>query len=348
MQRIVRRSVGEEAAAFAEAKKTFRLIERESALKSTGFSRDELWEAVFLGHRQDATSIPIAPPDGIDIRPYLYGKTIEAFDRHVMHGVHPAAIVSMFTPPQPFITADALRMLSINGGLNFRHTIISEFIYPDQSKGIKRLDRRIRQVMRSTQSVSGRHRLSPEASVALQDPGVDLFDRQRVSSPLALALAAPRGGKSVLLGRFINHVLATKAHARVPAADTLAEDILTTLVNEVYRNEVPRNRPGLPKHEPRLSHLIDYLSTWPFKGAALDRAEELKLALGQFRAQTERNVSTITNRAMDVAEGGVGLMGGMAGKSLPLVYAMRDSAQKESIPLTDSISNQTNSTLPER
>lgn len=175
--------------------------------------------------------------------------------------------------------------------------------------------------------------------------GVDLFDRQLVSAPLVLALAAPRGGKSVLLGRIINDVLACKAcarvravdfgesfgplvdvlvgrhlrfeagtektinvwdcdglesgilpdevqvgfvvgdllpFARVPAEDSLAEDILTTLVNEVYRNEVPRNRPGLPKHEPRLSHLVDYLSTWPFKGAAAERAEALKLALNQF------------------------------------------------------------------
>jgi hypothetical protein len=70
--------------------------------------------------------------------------------------------------------------------------------------------------------------------------------------------------------------------ARVPAHDTLAEDVLTTLVGEVYRNEVPRNRPGLPKHEPLLSHLVDYLSTWPFKRAAAERAEALKLALGQF------------------------------------------------------------------
>src|SRR5262249_58384426 len=49
--------------------------------------------------------------------------------------------------------------------------------------------------------------------------GIDLFDRQQVSSPLALALAAPRGGKSVLLGRIINDVLATKAHARARAVD---------------------------------------------------------------------------------------------------------------------------------
>lgn len=70
--------------------------------------------------------------------------------------------------------------------------------------------------------------------------------------------------------------------ARVPAGDALAEDRLTTMVNGVYRNEAPRNRAGMPKCEPTLSHLVDYLSNWPFKGASANRAEELKLALGQF------------------------------------------------------------------
>jgi hypothetical protein len=49
--------------------------------------------------------------------------------------------------------------------------------------------------------------------------GVDLFDRQLIPSPLVLALAAPRGGKSVLLGRIINDALATKARACVRAVD---------------------------------------------------------------------------------------------------------------------------------
>jgi hypothetical protein len=175
--------------------------------------------------------------------------------------------------------------------------------------------------------------------------GFDLFDRQLIPSPLVLALAVPRGGKSILIARMMSDILACKAHARVravdfgesfgpmvdvlngrhlrfeadtiktinvwdydglergempdevqvgfvvgdlmqlariPASDALAEDILTTIVNEVYRNEVPRNRPRMPKHEPRLSYLVDDLSTWPFKGGAANRAEELKLALTQF------------------------------------------------------------------
>jgi hypothetical protein len=487
-RQIALRTIDNEEVAFAEAEKTFRLIERESALRFTRFTREDLWEAVYLGHRQNATSVPAVPDDGVDVRHYLCGEAIEASGVYVMHGNFPAAIVSMFTPPQPFITADALRLLSVNGTLNFRHTVVSEFIYPDQGKAVKRLDRRIRQVMRSSQSLSGRQRLSPEASVALQDLsgirhdlaggreaiaqvrfyvvvygepartraeltlslenldryceqivaeirkingadadreeqgalsvlypkalvgaadgrpnsreitetasslapliptesewcgaprphtlfslptgkliGIDLFDRQVVSSPLALALAAPRGGKSVLLGRIINDVLATKARARVravdfgesfgplvdvldgrhlrfeagtdrtinvwdynglergelpdevqvafvvgdlmqlarvPADDTLAEDILTTLVGEVYRNEAPRNRPGLPKHEPRLSHLVDYLATWPFKGAASERAEALKLALGQFCGHSFLDAPTHPDFAGDSA-----------------------------------------------
>src|SRR6266508_2985673 len=386
-RQIAIRTIDNEEAAFAEAEKTFRLIEQESALRFIRFTREELWEAVYLGHRQNATSVPTIPDDGVDVRHYLCGETIEVSGSYVMHGNCPAAIVSMFTPPQPFITADALRLLSVNGTLNFRHTVVSEFIYPDQSKAVRRLDRRIRQVMRSTQSLSGRQRLSPESSVAPLIPtesewggsprphtlfslptgkliGIDLFDRQVVSSPLALALAAPRGGKSVLLGRIINDVLATKARARVravdfgesfgplvdvlggrhlrfeagtdrtinvwdfdglergelpdevqvafvvgdlmqlarvPADDTLAEDILTTLAGEVYRNEVPRNRPGFPKHEPRLSHLVDYLATWPFKGAAAERAEALKLALNQFREHSFLDSPTHPDFAGDSA-----------------------------------------------
>lgn len=468
-EQIVRRIQAAEAAALTEADKTFRLIERECPLALTPFTREELWAAVYFGHRQNATSVPVLPEDGTDVREYLCGETIEANGHYVLHGAVPAAVLTLFTPPQPHVTADALRMLAVNGGLNFRHTLISEFIYPDQRKGVKRLDRRISQVGRSAQSLTGKQKLSPEARVALDDLallrqdlaggraalaqlrcsaivyaepartraalgqslqqldrhceqliselrklsgadadreepvalrvlyprllvgetdarltgreitetthslapliptetewrgaprphtlfslptgkliGLDLFDRQLVPAPLILALAAPRGGKSVLLGRISNDVLATKAHscvravdfgesfaplvdvlngrhlrfhpgtaqtinvwdydglergalpdevqigfvvgdllqlARVPANDTLAEDILTTLVTEVYRNEVPRNRPGHPKHEPTLAHLVDALSTWPFKGAAAQRTEELKLALGQF------------------------------------------------------------------
>src|SRR5262249_557123 len=64
---VVKRTLAEEAAAFAEAEKTFRLIERETAIKFTAFTREELWAAVFLGHRMNAASLPTVPGDGSDI-----------------------------------------------------------------------------------------------------------------------------------------------------------------------------------------------------------------------------------------------------------------------------------------
>ena len=61
------------------------------------------------------------------------------------------------------------------------------------------------------------------------------------------------------------------------ADDMIAEDILMLLVDEVYKNQVPRNRPGREKHEPRLSHLLDLLKGNPFskKHAAKERSETI-------------------------------------------------------------------------
>ena len=136
----MRRLLRDEREARERAEKVFRLVERECPLRLRRFDHEELWDAVYLGHRQDAQSVPILPyVHGLDVRNYLCGETIEAGGDHVMHGAHPAAIVSMFTPPQPAITADALRALTLNPSLNFRHTIIAEFVYLDQRKATKRL-----------------------------------------------------------------------------------------------------------------------------------------------------------------------------------------------------------------
>jgi hypothetical protein len=167
---VVRRLVQDELDEQEKAEKVFRLIERECPLDMKRFKRDNLWEAVYLGHRQDSQSVPILPDVfGLDIRNYLCCESISCEGNYVMHGSHPAAIVSMFTPPQPFVTADALRALSFNPALNFRHTVVSEFIYPDQRKTAKQLDRRIRQVRRTTIRGDGRVKVSPEARASLTD-----------------------------------------------------------------------------------------------------------------------------------------------------------------------------------
>jgi hypothetical protein len=485
---VVRRLLRDEREAHGRAEKVFRLIERECPLSLRRFSRQELWEAIYLGHRQNARSIPILPDvEGLDIREYLCGETIDGSGSHIMHGAHPAAIVSMFTPPQPAITADALRALTLNPALNFRHTIIAEFVYLDQRKATKRLDRRIRQVRRSYTRADGRVKQSPEARAALLDletvrdhitgsrealidarfyavvyaepartrgemrrsfdnldryceqmvtamqsiPGVEaareepdslralyhraiigeadhrpvgreitevagslaalapvesawegarrphtlcstptgrliglnFFDSAKISSPLALVLGEPGSGKSTFMARFINDVLATLPEARVRAVDfgeslgphvdvtrgrhlrfniddkrtinvwdypglelgempdetqialvvmdamklarvkpddNVAEDILTNVITEVYRNEIPRNGHNKPRHEPVHSHLLALLESYPFQTTGVrERAATLALALEKYREHPWLDAPTHPDFASD-------------------------------------------------
>lgn len=465
--RITRRTIADERHAIEEADKTFRLIEQQSPLRLKRFTREELWEAVYLGHRQNANIAPMLPNrPGRDVRDYLSLETIAGDGNFVMHGKYPAAVISLFVPPQPYIFADCMRVLTFNPALNFRHTIITDYVYLDQEKARKSLDKRIRQVSRANRgttrhgSFEGRKALDqlshvreavtgdtealvkarfyavvysdaatdkeslrtslqnldrncehlvtairhiPGAEAEREEPaalravyhralvgelsnqptgreilettdslatltptesawpgspqphticstptghltGFNLYDRNLVTSPLVLLIAQPRGGKSVFMCRIINDVLATKANVRVRAVDygkslaplvevlngrylrfdegtktintwdypglelgqlpddlqktfvvadlmhlcraedVIAEDILMYLVDEVYKNQVPRNRPGREKHEPRLSHLLDLLKATPFKEqAAKDRCETLRISLESFR-----------------------------------------------------------------
>jgi hypothetical protein len=60
--------------------------------------------------------------------------------------------------------------------------------------------------------------------------------------------------------------------ARVKPDDNIAEDILTNVVTEVFKNEVPRNGADRPRHEPTHSHLLAMLETYPFQSQAVETA----------------------------------------------------------------------------
>ena len=88
--------------------------------------------------------------------------------------------------------------------------------------------------------------------------------------------------------------------AQARDSDSLAEDILNTLVSEVYKNEAPRNAAGLPKHEPTHVHLLELLKSYPFKHkAAQERAESLSLALERFRDHPWLDAPTHPDFAVD-------------------------------------------------
>lgn len=336
---VVRRQLDDEQRAYSHANRVWRQFENSSPLTLRRFTRQEIWEAAFFGHCQNKSSVPIlSERPGRDLREYLCGETVEGELNYLMHGEYPVAIVSMFTPPNEFVTADALRGLIGRRDFNSRHTITTEYLFPEQRKETKRLDRRIKQVKRTftkrdnpegaaalrslravreevagaresllptrfyvilygerarnlaelKQSVDGldeqcermisairqipganADREEPEAlralyptaiagelspkltgreltevsnSVAALTPtedswhgaprphtllstvtgrlvGIDLFDRNQIPSPLIQIIAAPRGGKSILMAQFACDILASLSDASVNAID---------------------------------------------------------------------------------------------------------------------------------
>ena len=161
---VVRRTVEEERRNYTYAQRVWRQIENSSPLTIRRFNRQEIWEAVFFGNCQNAGASPLLPHSpGRDLRDYLCRETIEGELNYLMHGQYPVAIVSMFTPPNEFVTADALRGLIGRRDFNTRHTIVTEYLFPDQRKETKRLDRRIKQVKRTFT-----RRDNPEGAAALR------------------------------------------------------------------------------------------------------------------------------------------------------------------------------------
>jgi hypothetical protein len=336
---VVRRTLEAEQQAYNHANRVWRLFENSSPLTLRRFNRQEIWEAVFFGHCQNSNSALVLPErPGRDLRDYLCSETMEGELNYLMHGEYPVAIVSMFTPPNEFVTADALRSLTGRRDFNLRHTIVTEYLFPEQRKETKRLDRRIKQVKRTftrrdnpegaaalrslravREEVAGAResllptrfyvilygerarnlaelkqsievldeqcermisairqipganadREEPEAlralyptviagelspnltgreltevsnSVAVLTPtedswqgasrphtllstvtgrliGIDLFDRNQIPSPLVQIIAAPRGGKSILMAQFACDILASLSDASVNAID---------------------------------------------------------------------------------------------------------------------------------
>jgi len=336
---VVRQTLEDEKRNYSHANMVWRQVENSSPLTLKRFTRQEIWEAVFFASCQNAGSIPILPNQpGRDLRDYLCSETIEGELNYLMHGQYPVAMVSMFTPPNEFVTADALRGLIGRRDFNTRHTIVTEYLFPEQLKETKRLDRRIKQVKRTftrrdnpegaaalrslravrdevagaresllptrfyvvlygdrarnlveltrstdqldeqcekvvaairqipganaereepealralypnaiagelSPSLTGRELTEVSTSVVALTPtedswpgatrphtllatatgrliGIDLFDRNQIPSPLIQIIAAPRGGKSILMAQFACDILASLRDASVNAID---------------------------------------------------------------------------------------------------------------------------------
>lgn len=183
---VVRRLVDDEEKARESAERIFRIVENHSPLPIMRLDRERLWEAVYQSHCLNAASRPrLSNKFGLDIRDMLCGESIESGGWYMLHGETPVAMVSMMRPGDA-LYADAMRAMTAHPGHTFRHTLVTELIYLDQRKAIKRLDRRIRQVRRTNTRMDGRKHETPEARAAIRD--LEAVRDHVAGSPEALTL----------------------------------------------------------------------------------------------------------------------------------------------------------------
>jgi hypothetical protein len=134
--RICARAVEDEEEALEEARQVFAQIEELSRhLHLTPLTRNEIWKAVYLDHRRNEHNAPnLSDVEGFDLRQHLCAEDIRGDGEFILHGRQPGAIVSLFSPPAPVITADLMRFITVNPNTIYEHEDIVEFVTLDQKK----------------------------------------------------------------------------------------------------------------------------------------------------------------------------------------------------------------------
>lgn len=133
--RLTTRFAQDEDEARDEAMRVFAAIEQMCPLRVTPFNREELWQAVYLGHRRNEHAAPrLSDVEGTDLREHLCAEDIRGDGEFLLHGHTTTSIVSLFRPPTPLVTADMMRLLTANPNLVCEHTTITEFITLDQQR----------------------------------------------------------------------------------------------------------------------------------------------------------------------------------------------------------------------
>lgn len=167
---VLRRILAEEDAETTSAEKHFRSIENSFPIPMRRLRGEELSRALFFGHNMAAKTAPRLPQrEGRDLRPYLCGESIDGDSDFLLHGNVPVAMISVFGLSS--LTADVMRMVTTRSDLShIRHTVITEYVYPDQAKELSRLAKRRAQIERfSRLNLSGTAKLQSDTAAAIKD-----------------------------------------------------------------------------------------------------------------------------------------------------------------------------------
>ena len=224
-----------------EAARVFRSVEAQcpTELGLEALAREEIWDALFRSHRQNATTSPELPDTpGLDIRDYTCAESIEGTGWFLMHGSYPVAVVSAFVPPQPVITAASGEGKSVTGA-----RIINTCLTQIPHLKVSAIDYK-RSLGPLAETLHARDIEFDEKNLrALNDwyyPG--LFEGV---APDKVQLSFVEGSIRLL--------------GSVEKTDVIGRSVVKTIVEEVYKIAVGRNGKGLPEFEPTLTSFLNVL-----------------------------------------------------------------------------------------
>ena len=131
----------------------------------------EVFDEMFSSHRREHLQPPKLPKQKrIDLRRYLTSAKIECAEtNYVRHNGALAALVSLKTLPQGFVTADTMRYLTATRNLRFPHEIIVDLTTVEKSKAKKDLQKRIDRIDGSKNTWLGFRQLKKDAVVIKAD-----------------------------------------------------------------------------------------------------------------------------------------------------------------------------------
>ena len=134
---VVSRLHEEEKAVKKKCESYFRIIEQASPCRLTRMTSEEVWQAIYYGHNENARSAPRKPVNPfVDLESVICTENISASREswYVLHGNTPVTAISLFLPPEDGAYATLMRTLANNPILTNRHTIITEYITVNKSK----------------------------------------------------------------------------------------------------------------------------------------------------------------------------------------------------------------------
>ncbi|MCX7909996.1 MAG: hypothetical protein N2505_00215 [Endomicrobia bacterium] len=135
-RRLLTRSRKAEEEAIGLCDQVVKIILREFPLKIELLSREEVFNALYLDYNIN-TNIPPLPPttSWANLEEILCKESISFAGKWwLLHGNQLVAVLQLFSPPEKFVNAGMMRILTNNPALNFPFTVLVDFIPIEKEK----------------------------------------------------------------------------------------------------------------------------------------------------------------------------------------------------------------------